>query len=276
MFQNRNQATTYLENISDQIPVMTIISLRKLKTTTQKITNTNLCDIISALGEDALCDICADHPRFRNYFSDREEIGLGLCCESAGQLILGSKEKTHLVCIYDDGEKESLTTEEEFVLKLREALFSIVQNREKMVDERIKDAFEFFSMKPKERKITEWAEIFLSMERLDEKWTELLLKMKNAPEVSDAILCENEFEIIFEQLLHYFIYRQFSLSAEEGRIKERLIFAVESCLFIRKICAFHKKNYGRLSLDDIVEYSRMYSSEMEYSDENIEKYLDLY
>ncbi|MBR3948112.1 MAG: flagellin lysine-N-methylase [Clostridia bacterium] len=233
----------------------------------------NLCDIISALGEDALCDICADHPRFRNYFSDREEIGLGLCCESAGQLILGNKEKTNLVCIYDDGEKESLTTEEELVLKLREALFSIVQNREKTVDERIKDAFEFFSIKPKERKITEWAEIFLSMERLDEKWTELLLKMKNAPELTDALTFENEFETVFEQLLWYFIYRQFSLSAEDGRLKERIIFALESCLFIMKICAFHKKSYGSISLDDIVEYSRLYSSEMEYSSENVGKYL---
>lgn len=235
----------------------------------------NLCDIISALGEDALCDICADHPRFRNYFSDREEIGLGLCCESAGQLILGNKEKTNLVCIYDDGEKESLIPEEEKILKIREALFSIVQNREKTVDERIKDLLDFLSIKQKERSNAEWADIFLSMERLDEKWTELLLKIKNAPEFSDALICEKEYVTVFEQLLHYFIYRQFSLAAEDGRIKERLTFAVESCLFIKQICAFHKKSYGSISLDDIVEYSRMYSSEMEYSDENIEKYLDL-
>ena len=35
----------------------------------------------------------------------------------------------------------------------------------------------------------------------------------------------------------------------------------------------HEKNCGNLTLDDIVEYSRMYSSEMEYSEENVEKYL---
>ena len=44
------------------------------------------CDIISALGEDALCQICADHPRYRNFYSDRTEIGLGLCCEAAAEL----------------------------------------------------------------------------------------------------------------------------------------------------------------------------------------------
>jgi len=233
----------------------------------------NLCDIIATLGEDALCDICADHPRFRNYFSDREEIGLGLCCESAGRLILDNAEKVQLVCIFDDGENEALTHEEELVLKLREALFSVVQNREKTVGERIKDAFDFFSIKPKERKIPEWADVFLSMERLDEKWTELLLKIKNAPEKSDELLCENEYETAFEQLLWYFIYRQFSLAAEDGRLKERLTFALESCLFIKRICAFHERTKGSLTLEDIVEYSRMYSSEMEYSSENVEKYL---
>ena len=48
-----------------------------------------LCDIITECGEESLCDICADHPRFRNFFSDRTEIGLGLCCEAAAKLILG-------------------------------------------------------------------------------------------------------------------------------------------------------------------------------------------
>ena len=40
----------------------------------------NLCDIILELGEEALCDICTDHPRFRNVLPDRTEMGIGLCC----------------------------------------------------------------------------------------------------------------------------------------------------------------------------------------------------
>ena len=62
---------------------------------------------------------------------------------------------------------------------------------------------------------------------------------------------------------------------DEYKEQIRVPFAVESCLFIKQICAFHKKSCGSLSLDDIVEYSRMYSSEMEYSEENVEKYLNL-
>ena len=48
----------------------------------------NLCDLILREGEGALCQICADHPRFRNFFSDRVEMGLGLVCEEAARLIL--------------------------------------------------------------------------------------------------------------------------------------------------------------------------------------------
>lgn len=235
----------------------------------------NLCDIISDLGEDALCDICADHPRFRNYFPNREEIGLGLCCESAGRLILGNTKKVQLVCLNDDGEKEYFSHEEEMILMVREALFSIVQNREKTIEERINNLLAFFCEEMKERSNDEWADIFLSMERLDEKWTELLLKLKSAPDFSDALLKEKQWETVFEQLLYYFIYRQFSLAVEDGKLNERLIFSVESCLFISRICAFHKETYGDLTLEDIVEYSRMYSAEMEYSEENVEKYLNL-
>ena len=48
----------------------------------------NLCELVLTLGEESLGQICSDHPRFRNFFSDRTEIGLGLTCEAAGRLIL--------------------------------------------------------------------------------------------------------------------------------------------------------------------------------------------
>ena len=47
-----------------------------------------LCDLILELGQDSLCGICRDHPRFRNELPGRVETGLGLCCEEAARLIL--------------------------------------------------------------------------------------------------------------------------------------------------------------------------------------------
>lgn len=42
-----------------------------------------LCRQILELGEDALCEICANHPRFFQRFGDLEEQGVGLACEEA-------------------------------------------------------------------------------------------------------------------------------------------------------------------------------------------------
>ena len=50
----------------------------------------NLCDIYRQLGENHLCAICDQHPRFHNWFGADKESGLGLSCEEAARLILFS------------------------------------------------------------------------------------------------------------------------------------------------------------------------------------------
>ena len=50
-----------------------------------------LCRLIRRLGEGALCDICALHPRFFEELDADELWGLGLSCEEATALLLGEK-----------------------------------------------------------------------------------------------------------------------------------------------------------------------------------------
>ncbi len=66
----------------------------------------NLCDLILNEGEDALCQICRDHPRFRNYFSSRVEMGLGLVCGEAARLILSWPTPLRLIRLEDDAVEE--------------------------------------------------------------------------------------------------------------------------------------------------------------------------
>lgn len=51
-----------------------------------------LCRLIRELGEDALCDICALHPRFFQEIGEDELWGLGLSCEAVTALLLEQKE----------------------------------------------------------------------------------------------------------------------------------------------------------------------------------------
>ena len=83
------------------------------------LTEDHLCELILREGEDALCQICADHPRFRNYWSDRVEMGLGLACEEAARLILTCD---HPIRLREIGEDPSSACEEpdEGEIRLRE------------------------------------------------------------------------------------------------------------------------------------------------------------
>ena len=87
------------------------------------LNDNNLCNIITHLGEEHICEICTQHPRFHNELPDRIESGLGLCCEEACRLILTKKEKTTLE--YD----EYTDTDDEIII-LRDKVTDILQNRE--------------------------------------------------------------------------------------------------------------------------------------------------
>ena len=92
------------------------------------LTDQNLCEIILQAGEDSLCQICADHPRFRNYWSDRIELGLGLACEEAARLILTSPHRLRLipVSVEEDEQPEIPAEEESALLRFRDQLLASV------------------------------------------------------------------------------------------------------------------------------------------------------
>ena len=87
-----------------------------------------LCGMILSHGEDMLCDICRDHPRFRNYWTDRVELGLGLVCESAGRLILSRETPLKLVCLHSDDELSELPDDEVWLMQYREKLMQSIEN----------------------------------------------------------------------------------------------------------------------------------------------------
>lgn len=91
----------------------------------------HLCDLILAWGEDALCDICREHPRFYDWFDDLTEAGLGLCCEAAGRLILEHEEPVRFVEEELCGDAAGNTGEADFssLFAARETAIQILQNR---------------------------------------------------------------------------------------------------------------------------------------------------
>lgn len=230
----------------------------------------NLCDICTELGQEGFCQICDDHPRFRNFYSDRTETGLGLSCEAAAKLILSQKEPSVLITAENDG-GEFLWEEECDFLDFRDDIFDILQDRTKTVENRIEDMLTFCNISMPQKSASQWADIFLCLERLDGSWDIMLNKMKNADYNRLAVPQSEETETAFEQLAVYFAYRHLADSLDDDRLAERIKFVVLSCRIIYWLCALQYNINRDITLDDMAEICRIYSSEVEYSDDNMEK-----
>ena len=215
-----------------------------------------LCDIITELGEDALCEICAAHPRFRSFYSDREEIGLGLCCEEAARLVLT---QTPPASFIETG-SEQPTPEEQAFFAFRKRLLSVVQNRSQPLSVRLRAALDMCSAAVPDR---DWAAGYRALERLDESWTPRLAALQLPPPPLAP-----EWDVPFEQLAVYFLFRHLPGALEDGRLAERVAFAVLSTQVLQSLFAA-----GEQSMAALIELARAYSAEIEYSDENVDTLL---
>jgi len=220
-----------------------------------------LCDLILEMGEDALCQICTDHPRFRSFYADRTEIGLGLCCEEAGRLLLGDCEPMRLIVIEDNGADEPTDPEEQELLALRESLFETVQNHSLPMTQRADRLLPADCINWQE-----WSAFLLTLERLDERWAELLRLLPAA--IDRAIPAA--LEMPMEQLMCCLLYRHLPGALQDGDVTGRIRFCGLIWHLIARLCM----QTGCESLEGLVELARLYSSEIEYSDENTCAILD--
>lgn len=204
-----------------------------------------LCDIITELGDGAICDICYLHPRFRNFYEDFTETGLGLCCEEAARIILTEDEK-FFVNLPGNLESHRFFRE-------RSEVFDILQNRNAAIYDRLIKLAEKYGMEFSFSN-EELYGFYMSLERLDKSWENELVKLKSVQDVD--VFKRDELQIFFEQLACYFIFRHF----EKG-----VGFALLSCWVIGEICLSCR------SLEEMIDVARMYSSEIEYCEENTEK-----
>ncbi len=221
-----------------------------------------LCDLITALGEDALCQICADHPRFRSYFADRTEIGLGLCCEEAARMILSREKPMTLVTLEDDGEEAELPDEEAALLTLRGTLIHAIQEESVPLADRLDALLDAVDFAIPDQ---DWAAVYRGLERLDPKWDGCLDTLPRG--LSD---CPMDPFGALTRFCEYLLLRHLPGALEDDDIPGRVAFCVLSTRVLSALCAAK----ADCTLADCIEFARMYSAEIEYSEENIAALLD--
>lgn len=226
-----------------------------------------LCDIILAEGEGALCQICADHPRYRHFYTGVTEVGLGLCCEAAARQALTRREPLRIVTLEDDGEADGLTPEESAMLTLREELLALAQDRKQPLALRADRLLARCDLTLPGGTMAAWAAFLLTLERLEETWTERLLTLRDRPPGRGLGL---KWDIPLEQLLSALLCRHLPGALEDGDIAGRVLFAVQGYRLIAAMFA----QAGADRLDTLIDIARQFSAEIEYSEENLSAFLD--
>jgi len=192
-----------------------------------------LCELIIELGEDALCDICALHPRFYEDLVDTELCGLGLSCEAVCALLLESGEPLRFL---DDESGETLS--------MRELLSQLGLEADPA-------SLRFDGEKPSAAYLSRMAET----EAIDERWlgelsalTEALpgLRLSTGPR--------------YDRVLQYLLYRQLERAADVG-MEKLLRYARESTAFVAAWDAAEGFE---------PEHLRRFSEQIEYSTENVD------
>lgn len=201
-----------------------------------------LCDLILKYGEDILCDVCTEHPRFYNYLDDAEYIGLGLCCEAALDLILDRDGDFRLLkgVVSDEGEVLGSEPYDEVPFGIGE-----VNGFDGNASDLIEKLF------PDKHGCKGRTDFYLTLEYLDPEWHRMLEKLDSEevdPAARDAYI--DSYSKEFCNLTSYFLYRHTGnrkIASESARLVAET--AVSSGIPLKEVC-------------------RMYAAEIEYSDVN--------
>jgi hypothetical protein len=288
----------------------------------------NLCDIITEIGEERICQTCTEHPRYFVVTGDYEQHDISLSCCELGRIFFYDEEPVKYIREElemdeeddfdvdpfgddEDAEMGYLDDDtEEFlfdpvlldrVLELRDQHIEAMQDRTKPLEERLQTVLGLSLSHP------DFDDVYQVLGNLDMdgdkcsieyRWEKEYEKLKEArkqieteetrQQFIDA--CHGKFEIWFEKIATYFIFRYeidsyFRLSELEKKSgdekfgetvaidfeeERRLIRRSIAGIYIMAIQKYLEDQKGEYTVDDMVDSAHLYSKEVEHSDENIE------
>lgn len=273
-----------------------------------------LCELILNCGEDHLCDICALHPRFFNSFGEVEEAGLGLCCEEVCRLLFSSSEP--LKFLLDEEDAAALSAEERDISCLRRGrkiLTEILQERSISITERLSQCAEYGwrlqewldkldtpdkldtldnqendlpAIPQKWESITDPESVsrllntLAAMESINGEWAEFIERLVRRQE--ELLSALPEFlnaageEWRYEHIAVYSLFRHFTGCITDGAVYARVMLACCAALTVMLMDCLVWLDKGNISEWDRILNTKLYSKQVEYSQENTDAFLEEY
>ena len=260
----------------------------------------NLCEIIINLGEDKLCQICSDHPRFFEWYSDIKEGGIGLCCEEAARIIVPDKEKfsTYEISCCDEGcddyneslydmllfsRNEIIKTLEDTSTPFRTRLTKVIGYAFEI--QHMADNYQFHKTPIKAKypaeettpSVRNFLQCFTCLEPIDEKWQEYLCRLIENSDILQEKLSSytEDFDLYIKNIAVYFIWRYFLKGVYDEEFLSKVILTAVSCAMI-KLMYINEICLGADPTDETCSMiAKRYSKEIEYSQENLDKIYDM-
>ena len=256
-----------------------------------------LCDMICHLGEDSLCDICREHPRFVEVYGDIMEKGLGLCCEEAARLLLHANGTADSPIAFIEREindepdeiPEDAIEARDTIFNERDNLFKILVDRKRTFNERLVQLLDYavetsgiedsaLDDEPSDISnniFQSWIEILGKGESFGPAWDEAYRQLSQSAaankareatpdrgQAKNSLFSEND----GEKIIAYLLFRYYAKSLFDGNSLAKVEFAIYFWIILQKfgyILASATNNTPNAKIAAI----KLLSKQTEYSEE---------
>ncbi|MBQ3408413.1 MAG: flagellin lysine-N-methylase [Clostridia bacterium] len=259
------------------------------------LNNNNLCDIYIKLGPEHVCQICQEHPRFYECYNNVIECGLGMYCEEACRIMLSQKEAFSM---YEEETTETVEKDYsedvfKYLCDCRLKIFNYLSDKSIDINQRIADILWFGNVVQQniDSDMLDDEEIFsvtsnssndiepifkylLSLEPNDTNWfnylnDSLTIYKNNLDKFKDFEIENPDISLYLKNIADYFIYRYFIRGIFQDDVLSVVKLMAMSVAVLKTLffCKWIEKK--SLTLMDCVMIAKIYSEEIECSDDNI-------
>ena len=250
------------------------------------LNNNNLCDIIINLGENALCQICRDHPRWFEWYGNEKEGGIGLSCEEGARLILTEEGFADYFESEADEEPDEDFDEAayRFLLNVREGIFDILCDDKLVFTDKANSILDLCRKAEAklngvneispftfnfEAELKKALPVLAQTEPIDEKW---ITEFKKLQAKNPDLKPDKDDEKYLTRIFAYFVWRYFLTAVFDYCVTEKIRLALFSVTVIYALYNSSEKKCFASLLKSAV----LYSKQMEYSRENLDIFFSLY
>ena len=233
-----------------------------------------LCSLIIEGGNGLLTEICREHPRYYNLYSDYAEMGLGLACEEAAELILSAKKEELLAVEISEDENIAADTDLPDIGELideRASLFELAFDSSMGLPETFCKMMELDGTERECFGYSALAEILSQLEAIDASYPARITAASQIADRNRQKMLEHLFSLTEEggrSILFAELHRHYLDSVYMLDRKERIAYAFVFLLSVALL------SFGCNSKEELIKATVLTAKNLDYSTENTDALLD--